>query len=140
VTRAEALEREAEALVDFPHRWNEVVELYRKAADARPEGDPRGSWDLRQAGRIAYYVGKPGRALRILRRAADTALEYGDVVSAANLYLDAAWVAQRQGQGDRAVELRSRAERLARSPLLPAEDGAALQDRIEPAPEVTGQQ
>lgn len=133
---AERLEEEAAALASFPHRWNEVVDLYRKAADVRPEGDPKALWDLRQAGRIAYYVGREETAVRILRRAGDTALAFGDVVSAANLFLDAAWVAHRRGDAPTVQTLKERARRLARSPLLDGADGTALRQRL--APEAVG--
>ena len=58
-------------------------------------------------------------------------------MGAARSYLDAAWVAHQEGDGERTLNLAERAERLARSPLLARAERADLMRRIaEPqAPE-----
>lgn len=56
----------------------------------------------------------------------ELALEYGDLTTATGSFLDAAWIAQRRGQGTVARNLVSRARRLAHSPLIDAQDRELL--------------
>ncbi len=126
--------RAAEATVEVQD-WAKAARLYRRAAEMR-EGDPAAAKHFRKAGLLAYYSGHQSDAVRDLTRAAESALEFGDLSAAARSFLDAAFVAEADGRSRNAFTLAQRAERLAQSPLLGAGDRAALMRRIteEPVP------
>jgi hypothetical protein len=78
-----------------------------------------------------YAAGDRSAARGSLALAADHALARGDLRNAAMAYLDAAWIAQEQGNSRQVYELGHRAELLAESPLLGASDRAAIMQRIK---------
>lgn len=127
------LERRAQEATSEFEDWGKASRLYRRAAELR-DGDPSAASHFRLAGLLAYYSGHESDAVDDLRRAGETALEWGDLRSAARSFLDAAWVAKADGDGADAFQLAQRAERLARSPLLEAQDRAALLRRITDGP------
>lgn len=130
----EALEARALELEGFgPTRYAEAASLYRKAADLRTGGDPRAVNNLLKSGKLYFYAGKRDRAVADLVKAADMALAYGDVLSAATGYLDAGWVANEIGDGARAYELAVKGARLSQSPLIEAAQRQALAARVEGA-------
>ena len=133
---AAELVRQADAVVEAKSDWGRAALLYQEAAELS-DGDPVAATRHRQAGILAFYAGREGRAVEQLTHAAETALEWGDVATAARSYLEAAWVAHQEGDGERTLSLAERAERLARSPLLARAERADLMRRIaEPqAPE-----
>ena len=127
--RAAALVEKAEELSKVRANFHEAASHYREAVDLydgrRPAVEP-----LRMAGRLAFYMGDESRAYRDFARAGEIALEWGDVVSAANAFLDAAWIARERDQGAQAVDMITRAEKLSHSPLIAASDRRGLQERI----------
>lgn len=127
--RAANLEKQAETLATSRAGFDEAEGLFRKAADLR-DGTLQAVSPRRMAGRLAYYLGNLDRAYRDFEEAGETALEWGDVVNAANAFLDAAWVARENGQGRQAVAMLSRARKLSHSPLIAAVDRRALEGRI----------
>ena len=131
---AAALLQDAREAAQDRSEWGKASVLYRKVADLRSD-DPEAAEHYRKAGTFAYYAGREGRAVENLTRAAETALSWGDVAGAARSYLDAAWVAYKDGDGARTLDLAHRAERLARSPLLPRSDRAQLLSRIAEEPQ-----
>ena len=133
---AAELVRQADNAVEAKGDWGRAAVLYQEAAELS-DGDPVAATRHRQAGVLAFYAGREGRAIQQLTRAAEASLAWGDVVGAARSYLDAAWVAHQEGDGERTLSLAERAERLARSPLLARAERADLMRRIaEPqAPE-----
>jgi hypothetical protein len=127
------LEQQARELARGNADWGRAAILYRRAAELRTD-DPAAARDFRMAGLLSFYAGREGDAARDLARAGEVALEWGDVAEAAHSFLDAAWVADRDGHGSRALELAHRAERLAQSPLLLREERAELLSRIADGP------
>lgn len=136
LARAEAMEASAEALADRVGEYGRAARLYREAAALRTE-DPLAARSYLMAGRLAYYDGHYGDAVRDLTRAAETALSFGQVSDAAQAFLDAAWVAHRDGAHDRALSLAKRGERLASSPLLARAERADILSRIAESPDGT---
>ncbi|MBW3535635.1 MAG: hypothetical protein KY453_10555 [Gemmatimonadetes bacterium] len=129
---AEALETRAAALEEVgPAGFSEAASLYRKAADLRIEGDPQAVRDLMKSGKLSFYAGKRDRAIGDLVRAADMALAFGDVLSAATAYLDAGWIANEAGDGARAYALAVKGARLSQSPLIEASQRKVLEARVE---------
>ena len=127
------LERRAHEATSEIRDWGKASRLYRRAAELRGD-DPAAAKHYRMAGLLAYYSGHESDAVDDLTRAGESALEWGDLRSAARSFLDAAWVAGSDGHESDAFLLAQRAERLARSPLLAAQDRADLLRRITDGP------
>jgi hypothetical protein len=66
-----------------------------------------------------------------MEAAAERALAMGDVVRAAHAYVDAAFIAQEQGSSSQVTRLAQKAVLLTKSPLLRAEETAAIVNRIQ---------
>jgi hypothetical protein len=130
---ASEVERQAHEATGEIDNWGKASRLYRRAAHLRDD-DPSAAKNYRMAGLLAFYSGHESDAVDDLTRAAETALEWGDLGSAARSFLDAAWVAESDGHDADAFLLAQRAERLARSPLLAAQDRADLLRRITDGP------
>lgn len=116
--RARALEAEARGLSDQMKRRARAARLYRQAADLRPAHDPKKVENLRHASRMNFYAGRTDAAIRDAHDASQVALRQGDLVEAAHAYLDAAWLAAREGQAERAEQWVEEARLLSTSPLL----------------------
>lgn len=127
--RAEQLERQADEASQDMKSFKKASSLYREAAEAL--GDhPDAADHLVQAARLAYYTGDESRAIQDFRAAGERALEWGDVLVAAQSFLDAAWVAAEEDRGTEAIQLAQRAERLSSSPLIQRQERASLLSRI----------
>ena len=113
--RAAELESEALSLHNQPDRWAYASALYMAAAQLRAVDDPQAQVDLLLAANLVYEPGNaagPFAALEsaagpfaALESAGDRALVSGDIVRAADMFADAAWVAQK-------ADLRSEQRRL----------------------------
>ena len=126
----EDLEAQAQRLFETPKKYGEAVKLYVKAADMRSPGDPMRITDLVMASRLSYYAGKETRAAELMERAADEAHAAGDVVRAANAYIDASFLAQAAGNHLKVPELVKKAQLLTSSPLLAASERESILRRI----------
>jgi hypothetical protein len=129
IAKAEKLESEARDAASDRESFGDAIRLYREAADLRGD-DPGAIADLIMAGKLAYYVGHKGQAVDHLARAGEIALEWGDVLTAAQSFLDAAWVADREGDDAEAYELGRRAEKLSASPLIQRQERVSILNRI----------
>ncbi len=127
---ADGLMLRAESLSTKLSHFKQAAELYERSADARTAGDPRAVTCLRSAATLRYNSGNKRKGLGLMEKAADRAIRLGDVVTAANAYIDAAVIAAELRQGDRARELGERAVLLAKSPLLTEDQRSALQYRM----------
>ena len=108
--RAAELESEALSLHNQPDRWAYASALYMAAAQLRAVDDPQAQVDLLLAANLVYETGnaETGNAagpFAALESAGDRALVSGDIVRAADMFADAAWVAQK-------ADLRSEQRRL----------------------------
>ncbi len=130
VKRAEGMEAEAKSLADRKDKWEHAAWLYRSAASLRPEGDPEAVDDLQMAGKLAWYTHDRAQALKDLELAAERAMEGGDVFTAGHLYVDAAWVATRTGQHEKARTLTRRAQLHASAPVLSEAVRSMITDRV----------
>lgn len=128
------IEQQARAATQTSTNWWKASILYRRAAELRAE-EPVAAEHYRMAGLLAYYARHTGTAVEDLTRAGEAALAWGDVAFAAKAFLDAAWVANRDGDGAQALALVRRGERLAHSPLLARADRAALLSSIGQRPQ-----
>jgi len=126
------LEEAARNLFPNPKRYGEAVKLFLKAAELRAPADPMRVSDLVMASRLSFYRGDAEKARALMERAADEALTYGDVVTAAQTYLDAAFLAQEAKDRESVKRLAKRAEQLSNSPLLAADQRANIRRRVPP--------
>lgn len=133
VERAQALEAAAKEAAEVRAAFREASRLYRQAAEVRGD-QPEAAQSLMMAGALAYYVGSKGQAITDLTRAGELALAWGDVVTAAQAFLDASWVAAKEGRERDALELGRRAERLSASPLIQRQERGAILNRIGDLP------
>ncbi|MEJ2540144.1 MAG: hypothetical protein P8188_09260 [Gemmatimonadota bacterium] len=126
--QAERLQRQAQEASQHVSSFKEASSLYREAAETL--GDhPEAATQLMQAARLAYYTGDEDAAIRDFTAAGERALAWGDVLAAAQSFLDAAWVAAEAQRGE-AAELAHRAEKLSSSPLIQRQERLALLNRI----------
>lgn len=126
----EELETQAQKLFESPKKYNDAVKLYVRAAEMRAPGDPVRITDLVMASRLSFYAGKEHRAAELMERAADEAHAAGDVVRAANAYIDASFLAREAGLELKVFELVKKAQLLTASPLLAKSDKEAILARI----------
>jgi hypothetical protein len=129
-SEAARLEADALSLSESPSDLGKAADLFRQASALRPAGDPTAIKDLIQAARFSFYAGKRDRALKDFAAAAETALRFGDVLAAAESFLDAAWVAQQVSDGAQALRYAGRARELSASPMLREDDRARLLSRL----------
>ena len=134
--RADSLHEAAAALVTA-QRYRDAARLHRRAAELRSADDPLGFTCLTEAAALAWAGRDRSAARGDMSRAAAHALARGDLRSAAQAYLDAAWIAQEQKNRGQVWELGRRAEMLAASPLLASADRVAILKRIRRVPDAT---
>jgi hypothetical protein len=130
ISRAIALEAEANARLVQLNGPARTASLFERAARLRPENDPERVADLRMAGLMYRHAGRHAAARLLLEAAAEGALRYGDVVSAAHMFVDAAWAARMQGDAEAVRRLAGKANCLAHSPLITVADAAGIRHRI----------
>ena len=93
--RAVELESEASRLHDQGDRWAYAAHLYLAAAQLREDEDPQAQDNLLLAARLSFATGDRAGAMAALESAGFRALANGDVVQAAGIFTDAAWVAEK---------------------------------------------
>lgn len=126
----EELHAAAGLLFPIPNRHAEAAGLLRREADLRQSDDPLGVDALVLCGKLYYYVGELTLSRNALQDAAGRALAMGDVVRAAHAFVDASFIAGKQGRGRAVGELAGRARVLARSPLLTSGQRLAIEERV----------
>jgi hypothetical protein len=128
--RADELHDRAVALYGNVSKFRQAARLHVMSAEFRAPEDPRAATCLRDAALLTYYSKRREEAGELMERAADRAAARGDVVTAANAYVDAAMIAEELKRPDRHFELGRKGEILMSSPLLSEEQRAALRARI----------
>lgn len=128
--KAEQLRERAEALFSQPKQWKKAVRLLEQSAELRAADDPEAYDCLMYAGRIRAALGDVKGARINLEKAAEHALARGEIIDAANAFIDAAHAAAALKDGRGARELVERASLLTRSPLLSLQQRNQLQSRI----------
>lgn len=123
---ARAARREIQSIRDF----RKVAAMYEKSAELREVGDEKRFEALQMAARLRYGSGERRQAADDMEQAAQEAAARGDVVNAADSYIDAAHLAVELRERERALKFVRTAELLTRSPLLSEQQRAAVQTRI----------
>lgn len=127
---ADKLALEADSLSMNISHFKRAADLFEQSARARGPGDARAVTCLRSAAALRYHSGDRTRGLGLMEQAGDRAIRLGDVMIAANAYIDAALIASELRQGARAHDLGQRAALLTKSPLLNETQRSALLDRM----------
>jgi len=130
-TKAEKLEQQALDLFSQPDKYCRAAKLLQQAAGEREVGDPMRVRDLHMASRLSFYGGKEVAALDLMQQSAEEALATGDVIAAANRFVDAAFLAKSAGDAEAAVKMVKRATLLAGSPLIDVASRSAILTRVE---------
>lgn len=130
LVRAEALHAKGTAESESLDRLKRASKLHEQSSALRSAEDPRRAECLREAALLRYYGGDRRGATGLMARAAESAVERGDVVLAAQSFSDAAIMAHETKQAARAWDLGVRADVLTSSPLLSESQRLALRDRI----------
>ena len=128
---ADSLHRAALGLADYPRRYEKAARMHLRSASMRGPTDAQAVECLEMAGLLFYFTGDLEDSQQALTAEGDRALARGDVVSAAKAFVDAGLVARERLRPDDVTTLGERAEVLASSPLLTAEQRRAITSRIE---------
>lgn len=130
VAYADRLASDADSLSKMLTHFKKAAKLYEMSAAARPAGDAKGVTHLRAAAFLRYDSGDKRSGLGLMEQAAQRAAALGDVIAAANAYIDAAIIAGELKEAPRAQDLSRRAALLAKSPLLDGAQRSALLVRM----------
>ena len=125
------LEFEASRLHAQLDRWAYAAHLYLAAVQLREDEGPQAQEDLLLAANLTYQTGNTEDAIIVLESAGSRALASGDVVRAADLFTDAAWVAKKAGLRIDQRRLSSKAARLADSSELTRAERSQILSRFE---------
>ena len=96
----------------------------------RAPGDTLTPFCLRTAAYYRYYSGDTRESATLMERAAKHSVARGDVMGAANAYIDAALIAAEFQDISRSKKMSDRAEQLMTSPLLDEAQRSMLRGRI----------
>ena len=133
--RADTLEARARTMYSAPWLYVDAARLHRRAAGIRGS-DPRAIASLRSAAWLYSVAGKYGVARGVMEDAAERAKAVGDVESAANSYIDAAFLAIADGRADQVSGILTRTRSVLRSPLLSDVQRASILQRIGESPQL----
>ena len=130
VERAAELEFEAAMLSGQRDQWAYVADLYLAAVQLREEQDPQAQEDLLIVANLSYEIGNVEGAIAALESAASRAFAGGEVVRAAGIFTDAAWVANKAGRRIDQRRLASRVTQLADSSDLTRAERRQILSRL----------
>ena len=130
IARAIELEEKALALHGAPSRASEAAWLHKQAASLRDPADPAGVQQLAVAAHLFNYANRPFDARRTMEEAAERALGMGDLVRAAQAYVEATFLAKAQNNRSEMNRLGRKALLLTHSPRLTPEERRLLTNRI----------
>jgi hypothetical protein len=133
---AARMEQQARDLLVTGRGWERAADLYLRAAALRGPGDLESAGNLRLAGYVEFYRGRPKAAVASLTQAGEAFLALGDVERAAQAFIDGAWVAAQAKMPIDARALGERGRLLTQSPLLAAENRTALVRRLGEVPAI----
>ncbi len=133
IQKAVKLEAEASKLQNQRDQWENAAALYMAAVQFREEGDPQAQADLLIVANLRYETGNTAGALAVLENAGSRALASGDVVGAANIFTDAAWVAGKAGLRIDKRRLSTRVTQLANSSAVTRTERNQILSRFQGA-------
>jgi hypothetical protein len=129
-TRADSLDRKAEALYGSPKTWRQAAYLHQISASLRPMEDMRGVRSLTMAANLFYALGDGPSARSAMETAANYAAWRGEIAQAALAYVDAGYMALELGNRGKANQLGLKAQHFAQSPLLTETQRSEINRRL----------
>ncbi len=121
-------------LYETPARWEEAGELHEHAARQLVKNDAGQFFGYSRAAVLYLYSGNTARSRKAMEKAASVAEATGDVLTAANAWVDAAFIAIAEGYAGKRREFVANARSLAESEQLTGADRDAILARIDGAP------
>ncbi len=121
-------------LYETPARWEEAAELHEAAAKQLAKNDAGQFFGFNRAAALYLYSGETARSRRAMEKAASVAEATGDVVTAANAWVDVAFIAVAEGFDGKRRESVSNARSLAEADGVSDAERDAIVARIEGAP------
>ena len=128
------LHQVAISLYELPSYWELAGDLHKQAADNLPKNAAGQFFGYSRAAVLYFHAGEFDDARRSMEDAAEVAEATGDVFTAANAYVDAAFVAIAEGYAGKKREFVREAIELADSDWITAEEKADILARIDGAP------
>ena len=128
------LHQVAISLYELPSYWKLAGDLHKQAADNLPKNAAGQFFGYSRAAVLYFHAGEFDDARRSMEDAAEVAEATGDVFTAANAYVDAAFVAIAEGYAGKKREFVREAIELADSDWITAEEKADILARIDGAP------
>ena len=128
------LHQTAISLYEMPTYWELAGDLHKRAADELPRNSARQFFGYSRAAVLYFHAGEFDDARRSMEDAAEVAEATGDVFTAANAYVDAAFIAIAEGYAGKKREFVSEARLLADSESITEEEKADILARIDGAP------
>jgi len=128
------LNSQAMELYETPSRWEEAGQLHERAAKVLPKNDAAAYFGFQRAAVLYFYAGESARARKTMERAAEVAEATGDVLTAANTWVDAAFLAVAEGYAGKKREFVGNARAIAASELLNDADRESILARIDGSP------
>jgi hypothetical protein len=129
-----SLHQMAVQLYEFPDRWEDAANLHKQAAEDLLRNDPGQYFGYSRAALLYFYAGEFGDARRSMEKAARVAEATGDAFTAANTFVDAAFVAIAEGFAGKKRQFVKDARELAQSETVTVEERAGILARIDGAP------
>ena len=121
-------------LYETPARWAEAGKLHETAARQLAKNDAGQFFGFSRAAALYLYSGETARSRRAMEKAASVAEATGDVVTAANAWVDAAFIAVAEGFAGKRREFVANARSLAEADEVSEADRDAILARIDGAP------
>ena len=128
------LHQVAISLYELPSFWELAGDLHKRAADDLPRNAAGQFFGYSRAAVLYFHAGEFDDARRSMEDAAEVAEATGDLFTAANTYVDAAFVAIAEGYAGKKREFVREAIELADSEWITAEEKAEILARIDGAP------
>lgn len=128
------LHQVAISLYELPTFWELAGDLHKRAADDLPRNAAGQFFGYSRAAVLYFHAGEFDDARRSMEDAAEVAEATGDLFTAANAYVDAAFVAIAEGYAGKKREFVREAIELADSEWITAEEKAEILARIDGAP------
>jgi ATP/maltotriose-dependent transcriptional regulator MalT len=128
------LHQQAIDLYEFPERWGEAADLHRQAAEHLTKNDAGQFFGYSRAALLYFFAGELSAARRSMEDAAEVAAATGDVLTAANSFVDAAFIAVAEGYDGKQREFVADARQLIESEVLTQADRDMILARIDGAP------
>jgi len=111
--------------------WEPAAELLERSARLRAEASPARFNNLKKAANLFHWIGSNEHARDLFEEAADQARQGGDLVFAANAYLDAAVLSAQLRMGRHTIAAARMANQLAGSEGVPQADRVVIAARLQ---------